>query len=185
MASIPITILSSGGIDSTALIHRHISKRKSIRLIHFQYRQPNRRSELKAVKSISKHYGVGVDIVKLGFGMFRRGYELVGRNAAFALVASFIVPPPSRIAIGIHRGPEYYDTSSRFITDCQRILDGYFNGTVVLEAPFVNLSKRDIVSYCKKRRIPLQLTYSCQVKNDPPCRRCPSCLDRMSYLGSK
>jgi 7-cyano-7-deazaguanine synthase len=114
-----------------------------------------------------------------------RGYEFLGRNALFVLAAGSLGPPPLRVSLAINRGPEYYDISPRFLIDCQRMLDGYFGGTVVLEAPFVDYSKKDIIRYCKRRKVPLNITYSCQKKNSPPCGRCPTCLDRERYLGEK
>lgn len=178
-----MTVLASGGIDSTALVHRYVSAKEQVRIIHYQYGQFNRRSELESIEAVCKHYRLKPNVIKLGFRMFLRGYEMLGRNALFVLVAASLDPSPSRISLGIHQGPEYYDTSPSFVSDCQRLLDGYFGGTVVLEAPFVKFSKRDIVNYCKKRRVPLNLTYSCQKKNAPPCGKCPSCLDRERYFG--
>lgn len=180
---VPVTVLASGGIDSTALIHRYTVARQRIKIVHFQHGQPSAQSELRAVKLVSRHYGLKGKVVKLGFRMFLRGNELLGRNALFVLIAASLGPPPSRISLGIHQGPEYYDISPGFVADCQRVLDGYFGGTVSLEAPFLNDTKQDIVNYCKKRKIPLRLTYSCQMKNSPPCGHCPSCLDRKEYLG--
>lgn len=177
-------MLASGGIDSTALIHKYISAKASVRIIHFQYGQRNSRSELVSLRSVSKHYGLKPTVIRLGFRMSLRGYELLGRNALFVLVAASVGVAPSRISLGIHGGPEYYDTSPNFVVDCQRILDGYFGGTVVLEAPFIGMEKADVVSYCKRRGIPLHLTYSCQTKNAPPCGVCPSCKDRERFLGA-
>jgi len=182
---IPVAILASGGIDSTALIHRYRVAKDPVHVVHFQYGQPSGRSELKSVKLVCKHFNVKLAIVNLGFRMFLRGYEFLGRNALFVLAACSLGPPPLRVCLGLNRGPEYYDISQRFVTDCQRLLDGYFGGTVVLEAPLVDYSKRDIIRYCKQRQIPLGLTYSCQAKNSPPCGHCPSCLDREKFLGEK
>jgi 7-cyano-7-deazaguanine synthase len=181
---VPVMVLGSGGIDSTALIQRYASAREKTKVVHFQYGQANGKSELKAVRAICKHYGLRPHVVNLGFRMVLRGYELLGRNALFVLIASAIENPPNRISIGIHAGPEMYDTTRLFVADCQRLLDGYFNGTVVLEAPFADYEKGDIISYCKKAKVPLKLTYSCQRKNFSPCGSCPSCLDRQTYLGT-
>ena len=178
-----MTVLASGGIDSTALIHRYLSAKDDVRIIHYQYGQFNSRSELESIEAVSKHYRLKPNVIKLGFRMFLRGYEMLGRNALFVLVAASLAASPARISLGIHLGPEYYDTSLSFVSDCQRLLDGYFGGTVVVEAPFVGYSKQDVVDYCRKRRVPLRLTYSCQKKNAPPCGKCPSCLDRERYLG--
>lgn len=182
---IPVVVLASGGIDSTALIHRYTAAREHVRIVHFQYGQPSGRSEYKSINLVSGHYGLKAKVVRLGFKMVLRGNELLGRNALFVLIAASLTPPPARISLGIHRGPEYYDISPGFVTDCQRVLDGYYGGTVSLEAPFLNNTKSDIIGYCKRKRIPMHLTYSCQMKNSPPCGRCPSCLDRKEYLGDK
>ena len=182
---IPVVVLASGGIDSTALIHRYKAAGEQIKIIHFQHGQPSGRSEYRAVRLVSRRYGLKVKVVRLGFNMFLRGNELLGRNALFVLIASSLSPPPARISLGIHQGPEYYDISPGFVADCQRILDGYFGGTVSLEAPFLNDTKLDIINYCRRGKVPLHLTYSCQMKNSPPCGRCPSCLDRREYLGEK
>lgn len=182
---VPVTVLASGGIDSTALLHKYLAAGERVRVFHFQYGQPNRVSELKSLRKVCKHYGLRVKVIKLDFDMFHRGYELVGRNALFVLTAASLGPPPSRIGLGIHRGLEYYDVTPQFVVDCQRILDGYYGGAVVVDAPFVRGTKSDIIRYCKRCRVPLHLTYSCQMKNSPPCGQCPSCLDRRRYLGNK
>ena len=182
---IPVLVAASGGIDSTALIHRYLSEKEVVRAIHFDYGQPSRRSEREAVGRACRHYRVKVTFAKLGIRMLPRGYELLGRNALFVIAGASMGPPPLRVSLGIHRGPEYYDVTPRFVSDMQRVLDGYFGGTVVLEAPFLSDTKKDIVDYCKRKRVPLHMTYSCQKKNAPPCGRCPSCLDRQRYLGSK
>lgn len=180
---IPVLVAASGGIDSTALIHKYVAEKETVRAIHFQYGQPSRLSEEEAARRVCKYYGVKIEVLKFGFRMTPRGYELLGRNALFALVAASVGPPPLRVSLGIHQGPNYYDVTPRFVSDLQRVLDGYFGGTVVLEAPFLGYTKKDIVGYGKRRRIPLRLTYSCQRKNSPPCGRCPSCLDRQKLLG--
>ena len=182
---VPVTVLVSGGIDSTALLKKYLSARETIRAIHFQYGQASGKSELKAVRVVCKHYSQSLHVVNLGFRMVLRGDEFLGRNALFVLAASAIETPPSRISIGIHAGPEMYDTTRLFVADCQRLLDGYFNGTVVLEAPFVDYRKEDIISYSKKMNVPLDLTYSCQRRSFSPCGGCPSCLDRQRYLGTR
>ena len=67
----------------------------------------------------------------------------------------------------------------------QGLLDGYFAGSVQLETPFINYTKKDIIGYAVENQVPLDLTYSCLSRNDPPCGRCPACLDRIDYYGHK
>lgn len=113
--------------------------------------------------------------------MARRNEELIGRNALFILVTSALGISPARIALGIHSGSEYYDCTKDFLDDFQKILDGYFTGVVKVEAPFIDFTKLDILEYCKKYKIPVELTYSCFRQNYPPCGICSSCLDRMKF----
>jgi len=98
------------------------------------------------------------------------------------LSAASIVGSPSRISLGIHSSTRYYDCSPGFITKMQEILDGYFAGTVQIETPFINYSKKEIIKYALKSNVPFPLTYSCLTKNAPPCGNCPSCKDRVKYL---
>lgn len=84
----------------------------------------------------------------------------------------------SKIAIGVHSGVPYYDSTEMFIADSLNILDGYFNGTVLLDAPFLSFTKHQIYEYCIENNVPLELTYSCERGNMLPCGICPSCKDR-------
>jgi 7-cyano-7-deazaguanine synthase len=178
-----VHVLASGGIDSTALIDFCLRQKNEVECVHFQYGQQNAQSEKKAFEKVIEFYGVKGAVINLGFLMNKRGEEILGRNALFVLIASFSVQNPSRIALGVHVGTRYYDCTTSFTNDCQRILDGYFAGTVRLETPFINFSKSEIISYCKSFNVPLDLTYSCQKQNHPPCGQCSSCLDRKKFLG--
>ena len=179
----PVVVLMSGGLDSTALINFYLRRRANVKCVHFQYGQPNSLSEAKAVKEVSEYYGVEARVAELQFPLMTRQNELVGRNTAFVLGASCLGQPPTRIALGIHSGTEYYDCSKWFVDDCQRILDGYFGGTVRVEAPFLNFGKGGIAEYCKANDVPIHLTYSCQRQNYPPCGACSSCQDRTKFVG--
>lgn len=180
---VKVLLLASGGIDSTALIDLYLRKNVKIRCVHFQYDQQNAQSERTAVQRICEYYNIENSIIRLNFPIAQRKEELIGRNALFVLAASSLESTPIRIALGIHSGPQYYDCSKLFIEDCQRILDGYFAGTVRVEAPFIDLEKIDIMEYCKSNNVPIHLTYSCLRQNYPPCGKCTSCLDRKKFYG--
>lgn len=177
-----VVVLMSGGLDSTAMIDFYLRRKANVKYAHFQYGQSNGLSEAKAVKEVTEYYQVGGRVVELQFPLMRRRNELVGRNAVFVLGASCLEQPPTRIALGIHSGTEYYDCSKSFVDGYQRILDGYFGGTVRVEAPFLSFGKGDIAKYCKTNDVPIHLTYSCQRQNYPPCRVCSSCRDRIKFV---
>ena len=179
-----IAVLASGGLDSTALIDFYLRRELKITSIHFQYGQANAKSEKKAFENIKAFYGIEGRIIKLGFSLNKRKDEIIGRNALFVLVAGFSTGA-KKIALGIHSGTNYYDCSRMFLRDSQKILDGYFAGTVQVEAPFIDLNKKDLLRYCEDFKIPIELTYSCQRQNDRPCGVCPTCRELALFGGDK
>jgi 7-cyano-7-deazaguanine synthase len=178
-----VLVLSSGGLDSTALIDFYLRRKATVRYIHFQYGQSNGQSEAKAVKEVAEYFKVEGQVAKLEFPLMKRKDEVVGRNAMFVMAAACLRPPPMRIALGIHSGQSYYDCSNSFVVDCQRLLDGYFGGMVRVETPFLRFGKADIANYCRANHVPMYLTYSCLRQNYPPCGECSSCRDRSSFVG--
>jgi len=178
-----VVVLMSGGLDSTALIDFYLRRKATVKCIHFQYGQPNGQSEAKAAEEVAEYYKVECQVAELEFPLMKRRAEVVGRNAMLVMAASCLRPPPMRIALGIHSGSAYYDCSSSFVVDCQRLLDGYFGGMVRVEAPFLRFGKADIANYCKVNCVPIHLTYSCLRQNYPPCGECSSCRDRANFVG--
>jgi len=183
-STVEVILLTSGGIDSTALLDLYLRRTAKVNCVYFQYDQPSAKSEKAAVVEVSKYYNVRSTIINLSFPIALRKEELIGRNALFVLAASSLKPPPLRIALGIHSGSRHYDCTRSFVDDYQRVLDGYFAGTVRLEAPFIDLEKIDVIDYCRANNVPIDLTYSCQRQNYPPCGKCSSCLDRGKFCES-
>jgi 7-cyano-7-deazaguanine synthase len=181
-ASPKVVLLSSGGVDSTALLDFYLKRRDLVECLHIQYGQANAISEKRSFGKILEHYAVKGRIIDLGFTPINEEYKINCRNALFVVVAASVAKHPARLAIGVHVGSRYYDCSELFIKDCQRMLDGYFSGTVRLEAPFLEFSKYQIINYCKTNKVPTKLTYSCLKQNFPPCGQCPACLDNQKLV---
>ncbi len=177
-----VMVLASGGIDSTALIQFYIEQDYSISCLHFQYGQPSAKSELRAVREIIDYYSVPLAILNLNYEFKKRKDEFIGRNALFILMAlSFSISEGiKRISIGINKTSHYYDCSDSFIDDIQGIIDGYYSGTHQVEAPFLQLTKYQIMQYCIEKKVPVDLTYSCLRKETIPCGECEACIDRRS-----
>jgi len=174
-----VLVLLSGGVDSTALVQYYQSKNYKVKGVFIGYNQSSRAMEEDAVKRISKYYQIETEVVDLGMSLKQYNGEIYGRNALFVLIASGTISMSfSEIAIGIHLGVPYYDCSELFVSDCQNILDGYFNGSVTLSAPFLNYTKKQIYEYSIENKIPFDLTYSCEIGTKQPCNDCPSCADR-------
>ncbi|KAB2336196.1 ATPase [Cytobacillus depressus] len=176
-------VLFSGGIDSTALLEYYLSKKYEVSALFFDYGQPSSKNEKQVVQEICRYYEINLIKSNTGFSLTNNNGEFVGRNALLITAAlSFLPSNYSKIAIGIHAGTPYYDCSQTFVEDCQRIIDGYFSGTVLLDVPFLQFTKKQIIDYCIQKSIPVDLTYSCELGHEGNCGRCLSCKDRRRIL---
>ena len=111
--------------------------------------------------------------------------EIKGRNAFFIITALMKYSTFSGlVALGIHTGIPYYDTTAEFVSDMKTLLDKYSDGSVRIDAPFLYWQKPMIYEYCKKNRVPIKLSYSCELGKNPPCGKCRSCLDRKALNAS-
>ena len=173
-------ILMSGGIDSASVAAAYRHKGIQPSGVFVDYGQPSARSEWSAAQEIARHYGVAIRKVSLGFQLASQQDEFYGRNALLVLAATGVIETrPLQISLGIHALSEYYDTTPLFVRHMQRILNGYFGGSVTLSAPFIAETKAGVIEFAKKNHVPLELTYSCEVQDSPECGLCPSCLDRI------
>ncbi|MCM3081688.1 7-cyano-7-deazaguanine synthase [Brevibacillus invocatus] len=174
-----VLILLSGGIDSTSLVHYHLSNKEEIAAIYFDYGQLSCEREYQSAIAISKHYDFQLRRVNLGFTIRDQEGEFYCRNALFVLAAcSFLENSQSYISIGVHSETPYYDSTPAFIKDTQMILDGYFGGVIRITAPFLEYSKAKVYEYALKEKVPIHLTYSCEMGQQEPCGICLSCIDR-------
>lgn len=88
----------------------------------------------------------------------------------------------SVIYYGIHAddaaGFAYPDCSPVFNRAMgEAILEGS-GGQLRIEAPFVNMSKAEIVGKGLELRVPYELTWSCYEGGESPCGRCATCIER-------
>lgn len=169
----------SGGIDSAACVHFLNREDYSVRCIFVNYGQAAARREQAAARQLCKHFGVPFRIEKVHtFAKFPPG-ELVGRNFFLIACGMFLGRIRSGLlCIGIHSGTAYFDCGTRFFDLMARLVEEQTDGRVALVAPFLDWTKSDIVRYTRHFRMPLDLTYSCELGTQPVCGRCSSCADR-------
>lgn len=172
-------ILTSGGIDSTALIKYYIDLNYNVSGLFVDYGQRSRKQEYLAVSKISKYYGIPFKKLKIEFKKdFGQG-EIIGRNLFLLSIGLTEFNYQSgTIAIGIHNGTNYPDCTDQFISSTQTCFDFYKDGQIKIEAPFKNLEKPEIWRFCKENKIPIELTYSCENGVDKGCGHCLSCIDK-------
>ncbi|CCJ34111.1 7-cyano-7-deazaguanine synthase QueC [Caloramator australicus] len=106
------------------------------------------------------------------------------RNGLFLSYAAAIAIQfgASKIFYGAHSddaaGSAYPDCSGSFIENMARAIYEGTGGEVSLEAPFWNLTKKDIVKIGLDLGVDFAHTWSCYKGKEEPCRRCATCIDR-------
>ena len=151
-------VLMSGGIDSSASAVAVRKEGYETSGLFVDYGQPAARSEWRAVQAVASHFDLEVKRVELGFRLASESGEFFGRNALLVLTAAGITESrPLMIALGIHALSEYYDTQPIFLRQMQRILDGYFAGSVVLTAPFLACPKAEVIAFARGKWSSLEI----------------------------
>jgi len=174
-----VLVLLSGGVDSAACLHFYKELGRLPCALFVDYGQLAAEIEKKCAREIVSFYSVPIMISKWSGPTIKNSGLINGRNA-FLLFAALMERPENIniISIGLHSGVDYPDCSQEFIKEIQSIIDIYDKAKVDISAPFINFTKYEIYSYCRKNNIPIELTYSCEEGKLPPCRKCLSCIDR-------
>jgi 7-cyano-7-deazaguanine synthase len=173
-----IAVLLSGGIDSMACADFYRTMGRPICGIFVDYGQAAAQWEAAAASAVAQH--LDIRLLKLTISNAREKTlgEIAARNAFLLSVAAMERPPSVlALAIGLHAGTPYSDCTGQFLESAKTVLS-YQSKPVDVLAPFIDWRKEDIVAYSLKRRLPIEITYSCEAGSHPPCGRCLSCLDR-------
>ncbi len=181
-----VLILTSGGIDSTACICFYKKLKFNVEGIFFDYGQKSSKKEFNSLKKIAKHYRIKTTKIVVSNTYKYSDGVIPGRNAfLFFLALMNFKKPNGIIASGIHSGTNYYDCSQEFVNTLQTMIDGYTQGTIKLGTPFLKFNKRAIFEYCKMEKVPINLTYSCELGLKQPCGNCATCKDLKAIYDSK
>lgn len=86
----------------------------------------------------------------------------------------------------IYYGPHQDDAAGSAYPDCSiefnnAMAEAIYLGSgkqLKIEAPFVNMHKKDIVAMGLKLKVPYELTWSCYCGEEMPCGKCGTCRDR-------
>lgn len=171
-------VLLSGGIDSAACLAFYLNQRFTPSALFIDYGQISAKQEGAASSAISDYYQVSLETITIsGFREWSGGY-IPGRNA-FLLYAALLAfkQTVGFIGIGVHAGTTYYDCSKSFIQHLQSSFDSYTDGRIRIGVPFLHWNKREIWDFCHNVKVPLSLTYSCELGREQPCGQCLSCKD--------
>lgn len=198
-------VLLSGGLDSTVLLAHCLSEGHDMVGLCMYYGQRHVK-EIEAAKAVADYYEI--DLIEMDLGTifkldgdctllgnshkipkgeykngevpstyvpFRNGLFLAtAASIALQLGASFVV-------FGAHANDAaaaYPDCTVEFAT---AIAASVAEGTarkVSVHAPFIMLTKGDIVECGIDLEVPFGITWSCYEGGDKPCGKCATCLDR-------
>jgi 7-cyano-7-deazaguanine synthase len=148
-----------------------------VRALFVDYGQRARTRESAAACEVARKLGIGLATAKVRGVRVPEG-AILGRNALLLDLALVSFEGKSGIvALGVHAGTDYPDCSPAFISKMREVYDLYTAGSVRIDAPFLNWSKRDIYDFALARDVPVGNTYSCEAGRKQPCGSCKSCKD--------
>jgi 7-cyano-7-deazaguanine synthase len=198
-------VVCSGGLDSVSLAYKTAAEANLLGLISFDYGQRHRK-ELDYAARAAAALGVPHHVIDIRpIGMHLTGSALTddvavpdghyaeetmkitvvpNRNAIMLTIAFGLAAAQGAeaVAVAVHGGDHfiYPDCRPGFIDSFQvmqdHALDGYAN--VRLQAPFVTISKADIVAEGARHGTPFADTWSCYKGGAHHCGRCGTCVER-------
>lgn len=172
-------VLLSGGIDSSCCVAFYRQAGHEVTGVFVDYGQPVREPEERSATAIARHYAIPLHVIRLTRPSQISEGEIAGRNAFLVFAALLYQSLQSGLmALGIHAGSPYYDCSEHFIDHLNALLSGYSDGKVSVAAPFLEWSKKAVFDFCREAKVPVELTWSCEVGPLVPCGHCLSCEDR-------
>lgn len=198
-------IICSGGLDSVSLAYRVATEHKLVGLLSFDYGQRHKK-ELGFASLCAKRLGVrhqildirdvgrnlsgsaltdNVDVPDGHYAEASMKITVVPNRNAIMLAIAFGVAAAQQadaVFIAVHGGDHfiYPDCRSAFIDAFQTMQDHALAGyaDIRLYAPYVNMSKADIVSEGARYNTPFEATWSCYKGGDRHCGRCGTCVER-------
>jgi len=182
MTKAVITVLASGGLDSTACLSYYLTEGYRVRALWIDYGQPAGLAEERAVEQVTGFFQVPLQKVRVtGITWPKLGNELFeyrGRNLTLvSLALNTANIEPGLISLGIHQGTPFSDCSAAFSEQLNDLLILLSDGLLRLDCPFLTWSKQDVFEYALSNAVPTGLTYSCEKGSIPPCKECMKCRD--------
>ncbi len=201
-------VLLSGGMDSAVTTAIAINKGFRIAALHLNYGQRTQERELQSFEKLCDYYNINdklvVDISYLaeigGSSLTDSKINVLDakldnteipntyvpfRNANILAIATSWaeVIKAQAIFIGANQvdSSGYPDTRKDFFDAAQRMIDlGTKPDTnIKIETPIIELSKKEIIEYGSKLKVPFEITWSCYRNNDIACGTCDSCALRL------
>jgi len=105
------------------------------------------------------------------------------RNFIFAAIMSGYAESvgANLVALGVHKGDHYIypDCRKDFVEQLDKAILYASEGKVGVDAPFIDLDKKDIVKIGLELKVPYELTRTCYKNQPVACGKCGSCRERI------
>jgi len=203
-----IVVIVSGGMDSITLLYLALHDAgkdpKNIKALSFNYGQKHKK-ELGKAHQICVNLGIEHHIIQLPIGEFltsaltTKETKVPEGHYAQANMSQTVVPNRNMIMLsqayayatsigfdkvyfGAHAGdhPIYPDCRLSFVIALNNALkvanEGY--SKVYIAAPFINITKGQIVRIGRTLDVPYEDTWSCYKGENRPCGKCGTCVER-------
>ena len=201
-------VVYSGGLDSYTLLNKALQNFKKVEAITFDYGQKHKK-EIDYAKNNCLELGITHKVIKLDIADLLSNSALVGDskipegNYDKEKMKQTIVPNRNMIMISIaaslaiknklqylwyaaHAGDHeiYPDCRPEFIQKLGDVLSICDYHEIKFEAPFMNLSKQQIVAEGLKMNLDYANAWTCYVGGEKPCMKCSACLERKSAFAA-
>jgi 7-cyano-7-deazaguanine synthase len=189
-------LLLSGGLDSMVLLAREVLRNKRYPYcVAFDYGQRHR-TELACAANIAQMYRCNLRIITLQLAnrdsALTGGREVPKAHYADPVQSNTVVrnrnllmltyaaslPGIEKVLIACHAGdaPIYPDCRREFIEAASETLMASCG--VSVEAPFLEMTKRDIVQLGRGIPVRFEMAWSCYEGGIKPCGKCGACVER-------
>ena len=199
-----VLVVYSGGLDSYTLLNKALDKFEGVEAITFDYGQKHSK-EITFASKVCSENAIAHEVVNLDLEKILSGSALVGAseipegNYDKEKMKQTVVPNRNMIMISVaaslaiknkceylwyaaHSGDHeiYPDCRPEFIQKLGDVLSICDYHEIKFEAPFMNLSKQQIVAEGLKMNLDYKNTWTCYAGGEKPCMKCSACLERMS-----
>lgn len=186
-----VLLLLSGGLDSTVLLHDLIAQKVGVGAILFDYGQKHSK-ELDLARAHCHATQVGHRTIRLDRVFTNsklvdgKGSVIVpNRNMTFLSIAASIAACSGiesvAIACNLDDKQTFLDCRPAFLNCMNEALSLAGTGVEIC-APYLSMTKKEIVRRGRKLGVDVEATWSCYEGGIAPCQTCPACEKRNAAL---